>query len=119
MRKIVSIFLLFVFAFGLSCTVAVAQDPVKVAPSLHKILFENERVRVYEVNAKAGDKVGTHSHSDHILYFVTDTKAKITGADGKSNEVDGKAGTAAWTDAVTHTTEFVTAGRVLVVELKK
>ena len=41
---------------GLLCAVsqpAFSQDPLKVAPGMYKLLFENERVRVMEVTLQA------------------------------------------------------------------
>ena len=37
------------------------QDVVKVSPETHTVLLENERVRVLDVYAKPGEKVGMHS----------------------------------------------------------
>ncbi len=113
------VFTFFVGSLFLVPVLAIAQDPVKLAPALNKVLFENERVRVYEVNGKAGDKIPTHSHPDHVLYFVTDAKVKITDAAGKSDTLEGKAGTAIWGAATTHSSELVTAARAVVIELKK
>jgi hypothetical protein len=119
MRTIVTIAAFFVFLIGFTCVAISETDPVKLMPGLHKMLLDNENVRVYEVSAKAGDKIDTHSHPNHVLYFLTDAKAKTTGSDGKVQDIEAKAGTAAWTPGTTHVTEFVTAARVLVVEIKK
>lgn len=104
------------------CSVSVfAQDPVKVAPNNYKVAFENETVRVIEVTAKAGDKVASHSHPDHAVYAVTAGKIKFTYPDGKSKEVEKKAGEAIWIKAETHATENVGTGefKAVVIELKK
>jgi len=100
---------------------AMAQDEAKVAPTAAKTLLENSRVRVMEVSLKPGEKVGTHSHPDHVVYFLTDGKIKETLADGKSNELSGKAGEAKGMKAVIHSTENVGTAplRGIVVELKE
>jgi len=54
------------------------QDVVKVSPETHAILLENERVRVLNVHAKPGEKVGMHSHPASTLYYLTDGKLKVT-----------------------------------------
>jgi len=84
-----------------------AQDVVKVSPETHKVLFDNEHVRVLDVHAKPGEKVGMHSHPASTLYYLTDGKLKITYPDGRIEERTVKAGTAVWSDAVTHAVENV------------
>ena len=39
-----------------------AQDVVKASPDTHKVILENEHVRVLDVHAKPGEKVAMHSH---------------------------------------------------------
>jgi len=84
-----------------------AQDVVKVSPETHRVLLDNEHVRVLDVHAKPGEKVGMHSHPASTLYYLTDGKLKITYPDGRIEERTVKAGTAVWSDAVTHAVENV------------
>jgi quercetin dioxygenase-like cupin family protein len=86
---------------------ALAQDVVKVSPETHSVLLENAHVRVLDVHVKAGEKVGMHSHPAGILYYLSDAKLKITYPDGKTEERDIKAGTAVWSEPVTHIAENV------------
>lgn len=99
---------------------ALAQDPVKVAPGSHKVLLENDHVRVYEFHAKPGDKVGMHSHPNHIVYFITEGNVKFTTPDGKATEVHREAGTAGWVDATTHAVENIgkSDAKAVIIELK-
>ena len=83
-----------------------AQDVVKVSDT-HKVLLENEHVRVMDVHVKPGEKVAMHSHPAGTLYYLSDAKLKITYPDGKTEERDVKAGTAVWIEAVTHAVENV------------
>jgi quercetin dioxygenase-like cupin family protein len=92
---------------------------VKIAPNNHKVLLENENVRVIEFTAKAGDKIGMHSHPNHVVYVLSDAKATFISQDGKSEERSLKAGNAVWVDAVTHATEHNEAAHAILVELKK
>jgi quercetin dioxygenase-like cupin family protein len=100
---------------------AFAQDPLKVAPSMYKLDFENERIRVMEVTFKPGEKIAPHSHPDHFVYVLSAGKLKITHGDGTSADFEGVVGANAWIPAETHyaqnigTTEF----RALVIELKE
>ena len=88
---------------------ALAQDVVRVSPETHRVLLENAQVRVLDVQVKPGEKVAMHSHPAGILYYLSDAKLKITYPDGKTEEREVKAGTAVWSEAVTHAAENVGA----------
>jgi mannose-6-phosphate isomerase-like protein (cupin superfamily) len=84
-----------------------AQDPVKVGPDVYKSLFENDRIRVNEINFKAGAHIDFHSHPDHVVYWIAGGTLRIwnKGADGKvtdSVDVTGKAGEVLYLTACTH-----------------
>ena len=81
---------------------APSQDVIKVAADSHTVIFENDRVRVLSVHFKPGQAAPMHSHPDNVSYFLTDGKLQVTMPDGKTIERNPKAGTAAWSDAVTH-----------------
>ncbi|HUL71065.1 MAG TPA: hypothetical protein VLT17_12620, partial [Gemmatimonadales bacterium] len=51
--------------------IARAQDPVKVAPKNFKVLLENDRVRVLDFTASAGEKIPMHSHPAYISYSIS------------------------------------------------
>jgi len=99
---------------------ALAQDPVKLSPNLYTVLLENEHVRVLEFRAKAGDKEPMHSHPAGVVYVFTAGRARFTTPDGKSEERQSNAGTVLWSDAVTHSYEYLGPGdaRVMIVEMK-
>ena len=107
--------------FVLAGPIVMAQDMVKVAPKNCKVLLENDRVRVVRVVTKPGEKLEMHSHPANIVNSLTSAKAKFSSSDGKTEERELKAGQAAWSDAVTHSTENVgkSESRALVIELKK
>ena len=84
-----------------------AQDVVQVGGDTHKVLLENAQVRVLAVKLKAGEKVPMHSHPASVSYVLSDGKLRITLADGKSVDKEPKAGSATWSDAVTHAVENV------------
>ena len=101
--------------------VSFAQDPLVVGPDIYKLVFENERVRVMEVTFNPGDKIGSHSHPDHLAYILEPGLIRISHPDGTSMDVDGKAGDVLWIKAETHSAENIgsTKMRILVVELKE
>jgi quercetin dioxygenase-like cupin family protein len=69
-----------------------AQDPVKVDPKHYKVEFENNEVRILRINYGPGEKSVMHVHPETVAVFLTDQKATFTTPDGKTTEVDAKAG---------------------------
>jgi quercetin dioxygenase-like cupin family protein len=97
-----------------------AQDPLKVAPTMYKLLFENDRVRVMEVTFKPGETIAPHSHPDHFVYVVTGGKIKITAGD-QVTDGDLTPGQVLWIGAETHSAVNTgsTEIRLAVTELKE
>ena len=95
-------------------------DPVKAAPATYRVSTENQRVRVLDVHLAAGAKVPMHSHPGYVAVSLTPCKIRFTSADGKSQDLDFKAGDTSWRDAESHSTENIgkTACHALNVELK-
>jgi oxalate decarboxylase/phosphoglucose isomerase-like protein (cupin superfamily) len=59
------------------------------------------------VHFKPGQVAAMHSHPANVSYFLTDGKLKVTLPDGKVIERSPKAGTAGWSDPVTHAAENI------------
>lgn len=100
---------------------SLAQDPVRSAPGVYKVLLDNDRVRVLDVHLKPGQTSPTHSHPEYLVYCVTGGKVKFTGPDGRSENVDLKAGECTWRPAETHSVDNVgtTECHVLNIEFKE
>lgn len=98
-----------------------AQDPVKVAPKMNKVLMNNEQVRVLDVMLKPGDKMPMHSHPDNVLYVISGGTTRSTDAKGKATDHTYKAGECFFRKGETHMAENIgkTTTHVLNVELKK
>jgi quercetin dioxygenase-like cupin family protein len=96
-------------------------DPVLVAGDVYKLILENDRVRVFDIRFKPGQKAVMHGHPDHVVYVLADGKLKLTLPDGKSQEIPLKAGQAMWIDAGPHATENIgtTEAHNLAIELKE
>ena len=95
-------------------------DPAVVAKDVYKLLLENDRVRVFDVRFTPGQRAPMHSHPDHVVYIIDDATFRITGPDGKSQDLPIKAGQALFLPAGPHAVENIgkTAAHNLVVELK-
>lgn len=46
-------------------------DGVLAAPDHHKVLFENDEVRVIETIVRAGDTTPIHTHPKTVMYVVS------------------------------------------------
>ncbi len=96
-------------------------DALQAAPNVYKLLMENDRVRVLDVRVKPGEKTKIHSHTDRVVYVLSDHRLKFTSADGESRELELKVGQVLWIEAGAHTTENtgMTEAHNLAVELKE
>jgi quercetin dioxygenase-like cupin family protein/uncharacterized damage-inducible protein DinB len=103
-------------AAGLSPLLADHHAPM----SPPKVLLDNAHFRMVETTIPRGAKIDLHSHPDHTAYVLKGGRLRLTGEDGKSQEMDLKAGDAMFASAVRHTVENVgkTEIRLVVTELK-
>jgi quercetin dioxygenase-like cupin family protein len=99
---------------------AAAQDMAVTAGKDAKVLLDNEKVRVLEINIAPGASTGMHSHGDNIVYYVTGGKATQTMGDGTSKERTSQPGEVMWSGPVTHDTKNTGTKptKALVIELK-
>ena len=65
-----------------------------------KVLIENERVKVMEVNYPSGWKLPKHTHPAYVAYPMNPSKAKITFPDGSSRIVELVKGKAVFSEGV-------------------
>ncbi len=95
--------------------------PTKTDPDKYKLIFENDRVRVYEYTDKPGDKTKLHHHDAFVLHALGPFKRKLTFENGESMIREFEGGETFWSEAQNHIGENVgeTETRVLMVELKE
>jgi predicted metal-dependent enzyme (double-stranded beta helix superfamily) len=100
---------------------AVAQDPVKVAPGMNKVVLDNEKVRVLDVTLKAGEQMPMHQHPDNIVYVIKGGKTKAVSMQGVPSEREFKDGECTFRTAETHAIQNTDTHdiHVINVELKK
>lgn len=93
---------------------------MKVAggPETHKVLLDNDQVRVLEARIQPGQKIAMHSHPANVVYYFTDYKIKTTSPDGKTAIREGKADTAVSYGPVTHAVENVGTTEVHLVQIE-
>jgi quercetin dioxygenase-like cupin family protein len=81
---------------------AFGQDPVKVAPEVYKVAFENASIRVLKVHAVPGGKTPTHSHPENLVVPLSEGKIRFTTPDGKTVEPPLPNESATFSPAETH-----------------
>ncbi len=122
MSKILFLVLGLCFAAGLRGEETDSQhDPLKVAGTYYKLVFENERVRVLSFHAPPGAKWALHAHPDSIVISMTDYKVKNMVPGSEPVTRDAKKGAVLWIPARSHTGENVgtTDMDCVLVELKE
>jgi len=82
-----------------------AQDAAEVDPNHYKVEFENDQVRVLRINYGPGEKSVMHSHPEGVVLFLSDGDGKFTFPDGKTQDMEFKAGTVIWTPESSHLPE--------------
>lgn len=99
---------------------ALAQDPVKVDSKHYTVEFENDKVRVLRVKFGPHEKSVMHRQANSVVIFQTDSQAKFTFPNGKTEDAAGKAGQVIWQPASTYLPENTSdqSFEVIVVELK-
>lgn len=95
------------------------KDTCTVAPTHCKVLKEDSKFRVIDYTAKAGDKVGMHSHPAHVVYVLEGGKTKFTMEDNSVKEVDSKPGDVMINPKTVHASDHITDIHVIIVEAKQ
>lgn len=62
-------------------------DIVKLSPDVHKVIFENDAVRVLEVSVKPGAQVPMHTNPENINYIVKPGTLRLLSPDGSAVEL--------------------------------
>ena len=85
-----------------------------------KVLFENEKYRVVETRAKPGEKNEMKQRSDRVIYSFNAGKGRIHYDDGKTEDIEYKAGEVRFRKAGKSQTENIgkTETRNLVITTK-
>lgn len=72
------------------------RDAVAVDPKHYKVELENDRVRVVRISYEGHGKSVMHQHPPGIGVFMTDATFRFTYPDGKSEDIEAKAGQFLW-----------------------
>lgn len=90
-------------------------------PKGHRILLENERVRVLEACIRPGETTGMHSHPPCVVYALGSARVKLSFQDGTSREAEIRDGDTSWSEGGWHDVENIgtTDDIGIIVELKE
>ncbi len=97
-----------------------SMDPLVLASNVYKFLNENDRVRVLQTVFKPGDIAKMHHHPDYVIYVLNGGRMRMM-SEGKTDEMDLKAGSVVFMKAQNHEAENIGDSTIdlLVLELKK
>lgn len=103
-----------------SAVVMFAQDAVKADPAHHKVLAENEYVRVLKVTLGPGEKTAVHQHPAGAALFLTGGQNRVAPVNGKADETPRKANDVVLLQPTTHTVQNIGKQpmEIIVVEFK-
>jgi quercetin dioxygenase-like cupin family protein len=93
----------------------------KSAPGAVAPLLENDRVRVFEMHFKPGEKLSARAHTPHLMYMLTDGTLVFSEDGKRPYEMIFRAGEAVWVPAQARAAENGSEKevRALVVEVKQ
>jgi len=93
-------------------------DAVNVAPHLHEVLFEDDKLRVLKVTVNPGDIADMHWHPYNINYVLNGGRLRFDKSDGSSVEVDLTKGQVTSSSEGSHTVENVGDSMVETVQVE-
>jgi quercetin dioxygenase-like cupin family protein len=59
-------------------------DIVTIAPQSHKVIFENDTIRMLKVTVKPGEMVDMHRNPENINYILKSGTLRLTEPDGSA-----------------------------------
>lgn len=104
---------------GWAPAMARAPDSVAIDPVVHRVVLENEFVRVFDARASKGATSPMHSHPPMVLISLGKARFRVTAPDGARSIADLNPGQAIWIPGAEHSWELL-AGEleVIAVEIK-
>ncbi len=93
-------------------------DAVAIAPHLHHVIFENEKMRVLKVTVKPGDKAAMHWHPENINYILAPGKLRFTKQDGSTVDIELTKGQVTSSPESSHAVENISDTEVQTVQVE-
>jgi hypothetical protein len=119
-NKLVSILPLLLLAAVVGAAVPTPLDPLKVAPHIYELEFENERIRVVRQTIRNGETQPLHAHPDRLLVYLQTCAWLEDDGQGGERMQSFKYGEVVWANAETHggnTATVVQECKILEIEM--
>ena len=110
--------LLFVAA---TAAISSALDPVRVAPHMYDVAFENDKVRILTATIRNGETAPLHAHPDRVIVYLNPCAWLENDGEGGTRMRSYKFGEPVWAPAETHggvTASVIEQCSLLEIELK-
>jgi hypothetical protein len=97
------------------------RDIVRVAPTHVRVDFENDRTRVLRLTLGPGEAIPLHDDRAGVLVSIAGCGIRFTTPEGKTQDVELKAGETRWMPDARHATRNIAAAPVelLYIETKR
>ena len=118
--KVIAIVPLLLLAAVVGAAVPKPLDPLRAAPHIYALDFENDKVRVIRQTVRNGETLPLHAHPDRVMVYLQSCAwLEDDGAGGERMQLF-KIGEAVWAPAETHggtTANVVQDCKILEIEL--
>ena len=119
-NKVISVVPLLLLAAIVGAAVPRPLDPLKVAPHIYSLDFENDKVRVLRQTVRNGETLPVHAHPDRVMVYLQSCAWLEDDGNGGEKMQLFKIGEAVWAPAETHggtTADVVQECKILEIEL--
>ena len=120
-QNFVSVVPLLLLAAIVGAAVPTPLDPIKVAPHIFELEFENDRVRVIRQTIRNGETQPLHAHPDRVVVYLQTCAWLENDGQGGERMQSFKYGEVVWAEAETHggeTATVVQECKILQIELR-
>ena len=93
-------------------------DAISIAPELHKVVFEDDKVRILEVSVPVSGSAELHWHPRNINYVQTAGTLRFTKSDGTSADVSLSQGQVTSSGELAHMVENIGDSEVRTVQIE-
>jgi hypothetical protein len=82
-------------------------DSVSVDPTVHRVILENEHLRIFDARAALGTKSPMHTHPPMVLISLGKTRFRMSFPDGRTTLFDLNPGEVRWVVGAHHAWELL------------
>jgi hypothetical protein len=82
-------------------------DAVAIDPDVHRVILENDYIRVFDARASRGTKSPTHTHPPMVLVILDRARFRLSQAGAAPALLDLNPGQALWVEGANHSWELI------------